>query len=80
MIGRGIFHNPWVFEKTSKIHTFEDSKRVLINHLNIYDNTMHFDKLKKFFKMYINNFEGANNLRVKLMETKNVEEALNLLS
>lgn len=79
MVGRGIFSNPWVFEKIPKEHKFEEYKKVLINHLKMYDNTMHYDKLKKFFKMYINNFEGASNLRAKLMETKSVDEALKLL-
>ncbi len=79
MIARGIFKNPWAFEETQTTHNFEDSKKVLINHLKMYDNTMHYDKLKKFFKMYINNFDGASLLRAKLMETKNVNEALDIL-
>lgn len=79
MIARGIFTNPWIFEKEEKTHIYDDYKKVLLKHLEMYDNTMHFDKLKKFFKMYINNFEGAGSLRVKLMETKNVDEALKIL-
>ena len=79
MVGRGIFSNPWIFEKTKKVHHYEDYKKILTNHLKMYDNSMHFDKLKKFFKMYINNFDGASNLRAKLMETKSVEDALNIL-
>jgi len=79
MVGRGIFSNPWIFEKIEKEHGFDDYKKVLLKHLEMYDNTMHFDKLKKFFKMYINNFEGAGALRAKLMETKSVSEALLIL-
>lgn len=79
MVGRGIFSNPWVFERKEKVHKFDDYKKVLLKHLEMYDNTMHYDKLKKFFKMYINNFSGASNLRAILMETKNINEALKIL-
>ena len=30
--------------------------------------------MKKFFKIYISGFDGAKELRVKLMETKTTEE------
>ena len=79
MIGRGIFSNPWIFEKSDTEHGWEDYKRVLLKHLELYDNTMHFDKLKKFFKMYVNNFEGSRELRAKLMATKDVDQAKKLL-
>lgn len=79
MVGRGIFSNPWIFEKVENKHTWEDYKKVLLKHLSLYDNTMHYDKLKKFFKMYVNNFEGSRELRAKLMATKNVDEAKKLL-
>lgn len=79
MVGRGIFSNPWIFEKVEAEHGWEDYKKVLLKHLELYDNTMHFDKLKKFFKMYVNNFEGARELRAKLMATKDVDQAKKLL-
>jgi len=79
MIGRGIFANPWVFEKEIKSHDFKEAKTILIKHLKLCDENQHYDKIKKFFKMYVNNFDGANNLRVKLMTTKSVDEALDLL-
>ena len=79
MIGRGIFSNPWVFDKQNKKHTPQEYKDILIKHLNLYDPNQNYDTLKKFFKMYINNFKGAKELRIKLMDTKNVSEALDLL-
>jgi len=30
--------------------------------------------MKKFFKIYISGFDGAKELRVKMMETRSVEE------
>ena len=38
-----------------------------------------YEPLKHFFKIYINNFPGASDLRTKLMETHSVEEARKVL-
>ena len=43
------------------------------------DDMPKFDPLKKFFKIYINNFPGASELRAKLMETKSTDEAREVL-
>lgn len=37
--------------------------------------TLPYEPLKHFFKIYINNFPGAKELRAKLMETHSVQEA-----
>lgn len=83
MVATGILSNPWAFEKNGKIYSFDDTKNVLIKHLNLYNETTESNKaygvMKKFFKMYINNFEGASDLRAKLMGTKNIDEAIELL-
>ena len=39
-----------------------------------------YEPLKHFFKIYVNNFPGAKELRTKLMETHSVEEARKILS
>jgi nifR3 family TIM-barrel protein len=85
MIGRGIFKNPWVFDKTPKPkkHTGEEYIDILLKHLKLNEETGNslksFEPMKKFFKMYINNFKGASILRQRLMETKNYQEANSLL-
>ena len=38
-----------------------------------------YEPLKHFFKIYINNFPGASDLRAKLMETHSIEEARAIL-
>ena len=38
-----------------------------------------YEPLKHFFKIYVNNFPGAGELRAKLMETHSVEEARRVL-
>ncbi len=45
------------------------------NHLHIPS----YEPLKHFFKIYVNNFPGAKELRAKLMETHSVTEARNIL-
>lgn len=82
MIGRGIFANPFCFEENSKNHTGEELIQLLKYHLKLFidnNNAIKYEPLKKFFKIYINDFPGAKELRVKLMETKTAEEALKLL-
>lgn len=85
MIGRGIFKNPWVFDrsKNPKEHSKVDYIQALQKHLAIYEETWgekkNFAIMKKFFKMYINNFDGASSARAKLMESRNYKEANSLL-
>jgi len=79
MIGRGIFLNPWVFEKTltPAIHTKKQSLQALSKHVaefkKTWGDTKNFNSLKKFLKMYINNFDGADAFRQKLMNSRSME-------
>lgn len=85
MIGRGIFHNPWVFEKTEN-EILRDKKEyfdLFRKHIDIFDRTWgktkNFATLKKFCKMYIKGFDGASELRERLMDAKCSEELLSFL-
>lgn len=86
MIARGIFSDPWVFERKTdqSIHTREEYLEHLLKHVKLYEKTWgktkNFAAMKKFFKMYIKNFDGAVELRMELMETKNSSEVENILS
>lgn len=85
MIGRGVFANPWVFSKDQKDlkHSKEDYINTLLKHLDLFEKTWgktkNFEVIKKFFKMYIKDFNGANALRIRLMDTKSFEEAKSIL-
>lgn len=84
MIGRSIFHNPFAFEKESIDHTREELIGLLLTQLDLYDQYSHltnrpFDTLKRFFKIYVRDFEGAAELRDKLMHTKSTEQVRALL-
>lgn len=80
MIGRGVFQNPWVFAKTLTpiTHQPQEFVDILRKHLDLFIKTWGKDKnfeiMKKFFKMYVKEFEGANALRQQLMECKKREE------
>lgn len=79
MIGRGIFHNPFAFEKIPTPHSREELLDLLRTQLDLYDiysekTGRPFDTLKRFFKIYVRDFDGASQLRDALMHTKNTAE------
>src|SRR5699024_3780205 len=61
MIGRGVFKNPFAFEKNSKMYP-----RL-------------FRPQRRFFKIYVNGFRGASELRNQLMQTDSTAEVRALL-
>lgn len=86
MIARGVFSDPYVFSPHSSWEDMPATDRIELyrTHLELYRNTYpnmerKFDPIKKFCKIYINNFPGASDLRGKLMNCRNVEESLRIL-
>ena len=78
MIGRGVFQNPYCF--TNHTPTREDLMQLLNLHLDLWEkHPGKYEPLKHFFKIYINNFPGAADLRAKLMETHSIKEAREIL-
>lgn len=77
MIGRGVFQNPFCFEREPKEHSREELLDLMRYHLDLYEKyDLHpYDPLKHFYKIYINNFPGASDLRAELMQTKTIAEA-----
>ena len=79
MIGRGVFHNPWVFnlDVDPKDKTPEERIRLYLEHVEEFERTWknkNFALLKKFCKTYIASFDGASEFREALMATKNISE------
>ncbi len=78
MIGRAVFGSPWIFSRREKIPTTEQKLKVMLEHTKLYEKLLgkvkNFAVMKKHFKAYVNGFEGAKELRVKLMETHNYTE------
>ena len=80
MLGRAIFGNPWLF--TGKVPTLEEKLKVMIEHTKLFEKVLsphkNFALMKKHYKAYVNNFDGAKELRVKLMEAENATEIENI--
>lgn len=84
MIGRGIFADPFAFSHDIREHTQAEKVDLLKLQLSLYDTYGNqtkrpYETLKRFFKIYIRDFEGASDLRDKLMHTKSTIEARELL-
>lgn len=79
MIGRGVFENPYCF--TDHQPTREELIKLFLLHLDLFDQAgdTRFDPLKHYFKIYINHFPGANNLRAKLMDCHSTTEVRQVL-
>ncbi len=86
MIGRGIFKNPFAFEKEPKIHSSEELLRLLRLQLDLHDHYSRdldvrpFKTLRRFFKIYVKEFKGASELRNQLMTTNSTDEVRAILS
>ncbi|MBU9723248.1 MULTISPECIES: tRNA dihydrouridine synthase [Bacillaceae] len=84
MIGRGIFHNPFAFEKEPKDHTSKELLDLLRLHMDLHDKyagleLRPFKALHRFFKIYVKGFRGASGLRNELMNTESTDEVRELL-
>jgi tRNA-dihydrouridine synthase len=90
MIGRGVFHDPFVFSnppaggspwtdypKAKKIKLYE--KHVKLFQEVYPDNSRPVVILNKFCKIYISGFDGAKEMREELMRCKDSGELLNKL-
>ena len=84
MIGRGIFKNPFAFEKEPREHSSKELLDLLRLHLDLYDRYTSgegrpYKPLTRFFKIYVRGFRGASELRNRLMDTKSTDEVRALL-
>lgn len=84
MIGRGIFQNPFAFAKNGA-HSKEQLLELLNYQLDLFDKWeptlgRPFETLKRFFKIYIRDFEGASDLRDKLMHAHTTDEVREIIS
>ncbi len=85
MIGRGIFADPYAFAKEKREHSREELLGLLNMQLDLFDKyneelePRKFDPLKRFFKIYVRNFDGASELRDKMMHAKTTDEVRALI-
>jgi nifR3 family TIM-barrel protein len=86
MLGRAIFGNPWLFsglqESENKLNSVKkvsvsDRLKVMVEHTKLFEEILphkSFAIMKKHYKAYVNGWEGAKELRLKLMEAKDSKE------
>lgn len=85
MIGRGVFHNPFAFEPEVREHSPQELIDLFRYHLDLFDEysviePRVFKPLRRFFKIYLREFKGANALRIQLMETQTTDEVREILA
>ncbi|MCK9393500.1 MAG: tRNA-dihydrouridine synthase [Candidatus Paceibacterota bacterium] len=77
MIGRASMGNPWFF--SHKIPSTQEKLIAIIEHTEFFNDPERFNTLKKHFHAYAKGFNGAKELRDKLMETKSNSEVKELI-
>ena len=72
MIGRAVLTNPAVFDKNGRVLTIDERLDYLAAHAKLFKktwaNVRSMTEFRKMVKMYVNGFEGAAEMRQKLME------------
>lgn len=82
MIGRGLFENPFIFHPTKTIDALSVPERLRLyaRHITLWLNTWgvekHADILKKFMRVYVSGFPGAQQMRTRLAAAKSASELL----
>ncbi len=80
MIGRGVFHDPWIFNPYhhGSDVTFDEKIKKFIEHIDLFEKTWKeekpFHQMKKLFKCYINGVDNATFLRNKLVRLNTINE------
>lgn len=82
MVGRAIFGNPWFFNKEESIEKISLDARfkAMIEHTKLFEEELSskgikgFHVMKKHYKAYVSGFDGAKELRAKLMEAGDSRE------
>mgnify|MGYP001617766893 CR=1 FL=1 len=78
MLGRAVFGNPWLFDSTRAYESIplQEKFEVMIEHTRLFEKLLgdvkSFALMKKHYKAYVNGFEGAKEIRMKLMDAENL--------
>lgn len=83
MVGRGIFHNPWIFQPNHPAPDKNERLSRLLFHTHLFEKTWGTKKsiniLKRFYKIYTSEFTDASKLRVHLMDARSYEEIYGII-
>ncbi|MFZ3057994.1 MAG: tRNA-dihydrouridine synthase [Minisyncoccales bacterium] len=77
MVGRATLGNPWFF--SDKLPSAQERLKAIVEHVELFNDPKQFNVMKKHFHAYAKGFNGAKELRDRLMETKNYLEVKKLI-
>lgn len=84
MVGRGIFENLWLFNPEEVSKSARDRILLVKSHIVLFQETWgkqkNFEMIKKFFRIYLKNFDGAASLRQELLQLKTPEAMLEVIN
>lgn len=87
MIGRGVFQDPYIFSAASPWQSTSQAEKIALykKQVELFSNTWQNNErrlptLNKFCKVYIQGFDGAKELREKLMNATDIKSLLDLLN
>jgi tRNA-dihydrouridine synthase len=74
LVGRAVFGNPWFF--AGREPTAKEGLEAAIEHAKYFETLNHlaFQNIRKHLGWYCKGFEGAKELRIKLMELENAKD------
>jgi nifR3 family TIM-barrel protein len=88
MFGRAIFGNPWLFKDSnqksiSSLIPIHERLRVMVEHTFLFEKLLgdikSFAIMKKHYKAYISGWDGAKELRMRLMEAQSANEVADIV-
>lgn len=83
LIGRAIFGNPWLFDPNQQQITKNQKLEMCLTHakmqMKIFPNKS-FIAMRKHFAAYINSFEFARDLRIKVLQANTYEEVEKIIA
>ena len=77
MIGRATLGNPWFF--SDRLPTIHERLKAIVEHAELFNDPRQFNVMKKHFHAYAKGFNGAKELRDRLMEVENYLEVKELI-
>lgn len=84
MLGRAIFGNPWLFNSKIKREdiSINEKLNVMVEQTKLFEKLLphkSFAIMKKHYKAYVNGWDGAKELRMKLMDAAQASEVENIV-
>ncbi len=92
MLGRAIFGNPWLFNREiqRKDITIKERLLVMVEHTKLFEDIVQpkppvgcgksFAVMKKHYKAYVHGWDGAKELRMKLMDAENAQHVSDIVT